>query len=148
MLFRAVTENWSQETLISQYEKKMGDLYTRAASRPMYHEAFGQTVRAWHWFVLPENLGLDGKNRHLDNRQIKVEERPRIAMKLLALETEVRKKVLGDEEDIEEDIDDEDINKDQLEFVQDELIPVYRMYIIDNAILGNAGRTSTNKLNI
>lgn len=156
MLYRAITENWDEETLIDEYEKKMKDLYTRCASRPMFHEAFGQLMRSWHWFVTPENLSLPGENKHLEKRFIKPNEKGRIAMKLMQLEMKFKKRVLlsddcdgenpscyvnKDDNYFDADRDDDEIDEDQLEFVEEQAIPIYRMFVIDKAIVHNRPRT-------
>lgn len=156
MLFRAITENWDEKTLINEYEKKMKDLYTRCASRPMFHEAFGQLMRSWHWFVTPENLNLPGENKHLEKRLIKPNEKGRIAIKLMQLETKFKSRVLlydncdgegpncyvSEADDYFDDARDEDqIDEDQLEFVEQEAIPLYRMFVIDKAIVHNRPQT-------
>lgn len=135
MLYRAIVENWDRETLLTQYERAIVDYYTRAASRPFFYEVGGQMVRAWHWFVTPENLGK-GENKNLtegpEKREISPRYRGRIAIKLMVVEHKIKNEILHPNWKI-----DPDVNENQLKFVENEAIPLYRFFVIDEAIVNN-----------
>ncbi|GEM_PF-6697383 len=139
MLYQAIVENWSEETLYKKYEQVMGDLYTRTASRPWMAEAWGQAKRGWHAAFKSENLGEPGMNLAIEGkRKISLRERPKVIAKMLKLETEL---LNGDDVCLEWDgecddwEDRDDVDEERLEFIQDEMIAFYRNWFLNKGIL-------------
>lgn len=139
MLYKAITENWSEETLYSKYRQVMGDLYTKAASRPFLKEAWGQTKRAWHWAAESENPGESGMNMAVEGkRKIGLREKPTILAKMMQRENEL---INGDDICLEWDgecddwEDDDDVDEERLEFIREEMVPFYREWFLNKAIV-------------
>ncbi|MEK7523536.1 MAG: hypothetical protein AAB588_00740 [Patescibacteria group bacterium] len=141
-LFKAVVENWTKKTLYEEFEDIMGDLYTQCASRPWLSEGWGQLTRLGHALIASENLG-DGKNSYIlegpGKRNISPIERGKIMIPLIALERKIKKEILEPDWTT-----DPKINKDQLEFVEKKVIPQYRVFVIDKAILYNASNIDSD----
>lgn len=142
MLYQAIVENWNEATLKKQYERTIADFYTRAASRPFLYETGGQMMRAWHWAVTPENLG-EGENKALtegpEKREISPSDRGRIAIKLMVVEHKIKEEVIHPNW-----ARDPKVNDNQLEFVEEEAIPLYRFWVIDEAIVHNISAQDNN----
>lgn len=139
MLYKAITENWSEETLYSKYRQVMGDLYTKAASRPFLKEAWGQAKRAWHWAAESENPGESGMNAAIEGkRKISLREKPKILAKMMQLENEL---INGDDVCLEWNgkckdwEDDDDLDEDRLKFIREEMVAFYREWFLNKAIV-------------
>ncbi|MBI2638761.1 hypothetical protein HYW83_04175 [Candidatus Peregrinibacteria bacterium] len=147
MLYKAITENWTQETLYEKYRQAMGDLYTKAASRPLLKEAWGQTKRAWHWATESENPGAPGMNMAIEGkRKISLREKPKVLAKMMQLENEL---INGDDVCLEWNgkckdwEDDDDLDEDRLEFIREEMVAFYREWFLNKAIVEDK---TTNEL--
>lgn len=145
MLYKAIVENWSEETLYSKYRQEMGDLYTKAASRPFLKETWGQTKRAWHWAWESENPGEPGINIAIEGkRKISLRERPKILARMMQLENEL---INGDDICLEWKgkcknwEDEDDVDEDRLKFIREELVPFYREWYLNMGIVENHDTT-------
>lgn len=153
MLFRAIVENWSEETLLDQYRTVMQDLFTECADRPWIQKGWGQVQRGWHAVFKRENFSIpnDRLNDHLNDRQLKITDRLKLNRALIVVENTYLGSGITHSGDIclEMDLDgsgcsdwedENDLEEDQLEFVRETAIPFYRSFIINRGIVENANQ--------
>lgn len=93
-VYKAIVENWAEQTLLDIYEKEVHDFYDRIGNKKWFDYATGKFLRAWHSVSDATDLGMKEDNPHLANRQIKVNEKPRIKGELLATAAELKKQII------------------------------------------------------
>lgn len=128
ILYKAIVENWDEQTLIDRFSTTMEDLYDELASRPPVPWVVGKAKRGWHYLSEPETLGMNEINSHLSNRKIQVTQRQKLYLKFTELENQLRAQIVDPKGK-------DNINFDQLEFTQEELLPFVRLFFIDRAIV-------------
>lgn len=143
LTYRAIVENWNQETLEKQYKDAMERLYTISANRPWTKEIYGQLERFMDWILESEDLGETGTNKFIDGRRVGLRDKLRLTTELVGFE---KKFLEGDNICIQRSADGvtctnqkpmKEMDEDALEYVRNKLAPFYRTLILNQGIVQN-----------
>lgn len=154
MLYKAVCDNWDEQTLYEQYKLKMRELYSEcAANKSAIKEVTDPISTIWLsiWTSNPSSSRAV-ENPHLKTKKLKPNDIPGLISSLTSVEALFKgtnkNLVLPDvptycvewdfgDNECETSEDEDDFNSDMIEWVNEVGIPFYRNYLIYRAIMEN-----------